>query len=253
MRRFLQVLLFGCLGGLSCVSSPTEDVGTADQHWDSADGNPTHPTHSTMAEIAVSTVRAEYPEVSAYETSLVDGANKELHDLVEKDPALEALRLEVGGNNWAGAHPEVLWQKARAAFALNDRPTAYWYVGMMMHYAQDMGVPAHAFHVYHQSGLTSWDNLELLGFFDFHADMNLPPPVDPQLENPLDYIEWSAQSARDHFNTAFPGKTYARTFFPQAYADMTDEDWTFVKTREASATWVSAYILRSAARAFRQP
>ena len=251
MRRVLQVLSLCCLSAIACASSTTEDIGATEQHWDSAAGNPTHPTHSTMAEIAVKTVRAELPEVATYQASLVDGANKELHDLVEKDPALEALRLEVGGNNWAGAHPEVLWEKARAAYAANDPGTAYWYVGMMMHYAQDMGVPAHAFHVIHQNGPTSWDNLEVLGFFDFHADMSLKPPVDPELENPLDYIEWSAQQARDHFNTAFPGKTYTRTFFPQAYADMTDDDWAFVKAREASATWVSAYILRSAARALR--
>jgi hypothetical protein len=119
----------------------------------------------------------------------------------------------------------------------------------MLHYVQDMGVPAHAFHVYHQSGPRDWDHLELLGFFDFHADLRTPGASDPGLANPVEYIEWSARTAREHFNASFPGAQYHRRYFPQAYDDLTEEHWAFLRRREADCARGTAFTLRSAARA----
>jgi hypothetical protein len=113
-----------------------------------------------------------------------------------------------------------------------------------------MGVPAHAFHVIHQSSARNWDHLELLGFFDFHADMRTPTGnPDPNLEDPVKYIEWSAETARNHFTTSFPGAEYHRKYFPQAYADMTEDHWAFLRRREADCVWATSYALRSAGRA----
>jgi hypothetical protein len=246
LRLPLQALLIAVLA--SCAAAPVEeDVATHEQHWDSAAGNPTHPTHSIMAEFAVKQVQGEVSEVVKYQKAIVDGANLELHDLVH--PKYEALRREIGGNNWAAEHPELLWDKARASYRAGDKAQAYFYVGILLHYVQDMGVPAHAFHVIHQSSAKDWDHTELLAFFDFHGDLRAPGPTDPELESPLAYVEWSAESARQHFKTLFPGETYHRKFLPQAYADLTDTQWAFLRGREAHCAHATAFALRSAAKA----
>lgn len=232
---------------VACAAPPAEEATGSDQlHWDSADGNPTHPTHSILAEYAIKTVKAEAPEVALFKQEIIDGANLELHDL--KHAKYEALRIEIGGNNWAAEHPELLWEKAQASYSTGDKAQAYFYIGIMLHYVQDMGVPAHAFHVIHQSGPSSWDHVELLAFFQFHGDLRAPGPTDPKLEGgPLGYIEWSAQSARDHFEKSYPGQTYNRKFFPQAYADLTETDWAFLREREAHCAKATAFALRAAA------
>lgn len=251
MRLFRGLPLAFVLTAVVAACAAPVDQGersdSQEQHWDSADGNPTHPTHSIMAEFAIKQLEGELPEVAQYEKSIVEGANLELHDLKHKTH--EALRVEIGGNNWAAEHPELLWDKARASYRSGDKAQAFFYVGILLHYVQDMGVPAHAFHVIHQSGPSSWDHTELLAFFDFHGDLRAPGPNDPNLDDPVSYIEWSAQSSRDHFNTAFPGKTYHRKFLPQNYDAMTDEQWAFLRGREAHCAHATAFALRSAAAA----
>ena len=251
LRRCLKASLAALAAAvlLACAAPPAEEATGSDQgHWDSADGNPTHPTHSILAEYAIGTVKADSPEVSRFEAAIIEGANLELHDL--KHPKYEALRLEIGGNNWAADHPELLWEKARASYAAGDAAKAYFYVGILLHYVQDMGVPAHAFHVIHQSGPSSWDHVELLAFFQFHGDLKAPGPTDPALETPVEYLEWSAQTARNHFKSSYPGKTYDRKFFPQAYDAMTEVDWAFLREREAHCANATAFALRAAAHAF---
>ena len=248
LRRFLRLpvtVLFTVVLASCATPAEDEETGSHEQHWDSADGNPTHPTHSIMAEFAIRKVEREAPEVALFDKAIVAGANLELHDLKHKTH--EALRLEIGGNNWAAEHPEILWDKARASYASGDKAQAFFYVGILLHYVQDMGVPAHAFHVIHQSGPKDWDHTELLAFFDFHGDLKATGPTDPELPDPLAYIEWSAQSARDNFRDLFPGSTYHRKFLPQAYADLTDTQWAFLRGREAHCAHATAFALRSAA------
>lgn len=238
-----------CLSLFACASPTADEAqGSQEQHWDSADGNPTHATHSIMAEFAIKNLAPSLPEVKTFEDAIIEGANLELHELPSKTH--NDLRLEVGGNNWGADHPEVLWKKARASYAAGDKASAYLYVGVLMHYVQDMGVPAHAFHVIHQSSFGHQDNIEILGFFDFHADFASAAVMNPEFSNPSDYVEWSAKSARDHFHSVFGNDTYTRTYFPQAYADMNDTHWAFLRRREAECARGTEYALRSAALAF---
>lgn len=255
LLRFLRLPVAIAIAALvpSCAAPADEgngeDVDQHEQHWDSAAGNPTHPTHSIMADFAIKQIKSRQPEVEKYRKAIVDGANLELHDLQHK--TFEALRVEIGGNNWAAEHPEMLWDKARASYKSGDKAQAYFYVGILLHYVQDMGVPAHAFHVIHQSGPKDWDHTELLAFFDFHGDLKAPGPRDPKLADPVSYIEWSAQLARDHFAALFPGETYHRKFMPQAYADLNETHWAFLRGREAHCAHATAYALESAAAALR--
>lgn len=246
--RLMVATLFPALLLAACAPDSDEMVGSESSNFDSADGNPTHPTHSIMAEKAIKSLRDEAPELRAFEDAIVEGANLELHERATETD--DALRVEIGGNNWAADRPELLWDKARASYAAGDKKTAYRLVGVMLHYVQDMGSPAHAFHVIHQSGPSSWDRFEMLAFFRFYGDLSLPPIPDPGLASPVDYIEWSAGSARSHFTEAYPGKTYHRLFFPQSNDEMTDHDWAFMKKREADCVWATAYTLRAASRGF---
>lgn len=247
LRTLLPALCLSISAVLACASSE-EKMGLTEQHWDSEDGNPTHATHSLMAEFAVRNLAGALPEVKTFEASITEGANLELHELPSKK--YDALRIEIGGNNWGADHPELLWDKARASYAAGDKAKAYLYVGIMLHYVQDMGVPAHAFHVIHQSSMGQQDHIEILGFFDFHADFASEAVMDPAFTNPVDYVEWSASSARDHFHSVFGNDTYTRRYFPQAYSDLTDTHWAFLRRREAECARGTEYALRSAATAF---
>lgn len=257
MRPRRLLLFLSSLLALSCATPAGEDgdLGQHEDRWDSAGGNPTHATHAIYAEYAVAQVGAQHPEVRAFEREIVEGANLELHELPldkgSKHEELEPLRQEIGGSNWAADRPEILWERARASYAAGDKPMAYLYVGIILHYVQDMGGPAHAFRVIHQSKPWNWDNVEMLGFFDFHGDLKRPPPAggDPRLAGPVDYIEWSAARAREHFQGAFPGQTYHRTFIPQAYDAMSEEHWAFVRGRQTGCAHATAHALRSAAAA----
>lgn len=238
----------------SCATTThaPDDEGEGQEHrWDSAKGNPTHPTHSIYAEYAIRTIGDESPDVRRYGASIVQGANLELHEL-RVDEEFESLRQEIGGSNWAADRPEILWQRARASYAAGDRARAYLYVGIILHYVQDMGGPAHAFHVIHQNRPWNWDNVEMLGFHDFHGDLDGPPPAstDPRLADPVSYIEWSAARTREHFQRAFPGATYHRTFIPGAYQDMGEQHWAFLRERQTSSARATAFALRAAAVAF---
>ena len=230
------------------TSDSDENVGQGDYGWDSQDGNPTHATHSLMAEFAIRNLAPKSPELTTYKDALLAGANLELHELPTKK--WNDLRLEVGGNNWAADKPQILWDRARASYAAGDKPGAYFYVGILLHYVQDMGVPAHAFHVIHQSSFGKQDNIEILGFFDFHADFSSEVTPDPHFANPTDYVEWSGKTARDHFQSVFGNVTYTRTFFPQAYDDLTDTHWAFLRRREAECARFTEYALASAVAAF---
>ena len=249
VRTFLGAFVLLATSVAAACAPDTERTEMSEADWDSEDGNPTHATHSIMAEHAVDAVARDLPEVRTFAAAILAGANLELHDKPMKNAEDEALRIAIGGNNWSASHPEILWERARAEYVRGDKAAAYRYVGVMLHYAQDMGVPAHAFHVIHQNKITNWDTFEVLAFFDFHADLKAPPPPDPGLVDPVAYIEWSASEARTHFTTAFPGVTYRRTLFPQGYADLSEDQWAFLRSREAACTFASDYTLNSAARA----
>lgn len=251
--RTLGVLAMAALSGGACRGSAEEAGDASEAHWDSEDGNPTHATHSYMAEYAIASMTGAFPEVAQYRAAIVKGANMELHELPIKDAYYDAVRIEIGGNNWAADRPEKLWDKAVTAYRAGNKEQAYTYVGIILHYVQDMGVPAHAFHVIHQSSFGKWDNIEVLAFFDFHADMKTLAPSDPGFESPLGYIEWSGEDARNHWNTAFPGQKYTRTSIPQAYKDLSDDQWTFLRTREAHATMANLFALRRAATLLAKP
>ena len=164
----------------SCAAAPADEEGgraRASSTGTARTGTRRTPRTRSWRSSRSSRCRPSSPKSRRYQKDIVAGANLELHDL--QHPKFEALRLEIGGNNWAAERPELLWDKARASYAAGDKAQAFFYVGILLHYVQDMGVPAHAFHVIHQSGPKDWDHTELLAFFDFHGDLRAPGPQGP--------------------------------------------------------------------------
>ena len=239
--------LAGCgAEGPATESEAHEHVGHAEQAWDSQAGNPTHATHSYLTEYAVDQLSGQYPELATYRATLVDGANRELHELPVSDPFEEELRVAVGGTNWGADHPEVAWHRAKASYAAGDKGMAYWYVGVVLHYVEDMGVPAHAFHVIHQGNLTQRDNFELLGLQRW-APLFDSLHTDPHYAAPSDYVAWSGAWTKSDFQQAFPGTTYSLHMFPVSWLWSSNAQATFVREREGHTAVAAKLALHAAA------
>ena len=260
-RPFSLVALFAltsCFGsvGLGCAAAsadkeatpPESDQEPADnvqQHWDSQDGNPTHATHSYLVEVAIDSIKGWYPEVQTYRAQIVDGANRELHDLPLKDREQEALRIEDGGNNWGCDKPGVVLQHAKASYAAGDKAKAYWYVGIFLHYVADIGVPAHALHVYHQASPSNWDDFEVMGMQKWWPTYSTLDREDPWFADATAYVAWNGDWTKAHFAQAFPGVTYTRTLFPLTWLLASSKYKTFMRERQGRTAMASAWALRS--------
>ncbi len=248
-----KLLIFPLLLLAACGAPPqdTEDdgavIGRTQEGWDSQDGNPTHATHSYLTERAIDALRNEYPELETFRAEIVDGANRELHDKPVSDPEQEALRVEAQGTNWACAKPEVFWNHALEHYRAGDKAKAYWLTGILLHMVEDMGVPAHALHVYHQASPWDWDDFEIMALEKWspsYADVNR---ADPGLRAPADYVAWSGEWAANDFHESFPHVAYTRTFFPVMWLFASSKEKTFVKDRQGRTAMVATWALERAA------
>ena len=235
------VLLAGCAGSHATPTVPDHQAA-----WDSQDGNPTHATHSYLTEYACNQLQGSYPELVTYRAKIVDGANREIHDIALSDPTQEALRIADGGNNWACSHPEVVWNTAKAKYAAGDKASAYWYLGILLHYVEDMGVPAHAFHVYHQSSPSNWDNFEVLAFQKWAPSYSSINKTDPGFSSPDQYVVWDGTWAAGDFNATWPGVTYKRTFFSTSWLWASSKEKTFMYNRQGRCAVATKWALQCA-------
>jgi hypothetical protein len=229
-----------------CSAAPQEQAASTSQGWDSQGGNPTHATHSHLTETAVDALSGYYPELATYKWTIVDGANQELHELPLDDPEKEALRQEADGTNWACNHPEVVWQHARDSYAAGDTEKAYWYLGIVLHWVEDMGVPAHSFHVYHQGSFSQRDNFEMLGLARWSPSYDDINNDDPGFTSPSDYVAFSGAWTQSDFQDAFPGVTYGTRFFPATWVFISDDKATFFHDREGRTATVVTWALQAA-------
>lgn len=225
----------------------TEVSASEQQGWDSQHANPTHATHSYLTELAIDQVAPRYPEIYAYQTTLVEGANTELHELPLKNPDLEALRRRYDGTNAACNHPELVWADANQAYFSGATQRAYFLLGVLLHYVEDLGVPAHALGVEHQGTWSDMDNFEWMALTRWAPDF-ATSESDPFIDAPDAYVAWSAQWTRDDFASAFPGQTYRRNFFPLTWVLVSKRYTSFVKQREGRSAIAASYALEAAMR-----
>jgi hypothetical protein len=250
--RFASVLPLLALA--ACAVTPgspsAENTGANEEAWDSQSGNPTHATHSYLTEYAVDHLSAQYPELATYKATIVKGANEELHELpISGDADLESLREAADGTNWSCNHPEVIWQLAQQAYESGNKDRAYFLTGIVLHWVEDMGVPAHAFHVIHQGTLTQADNFEILGLQRWSPLFDIQYR-DPGYYAPSDYLNVSSQWAQNDFHQTFPGQTYTRSFFSISWLWASSTQAHFVQEREGRTATVATWALRAAVQNF---
>jgi len=250
--------LTGCVVGTAPNAEGSEptpgEIGKQEGAWDSEDGNPTHATHSYMIEYAVDQLKAQYPELQTYRLQLIDGVNRELHEFPitsgsEYGTAAEqeAIRVEAGGNNWAAAYPEKTWTRAKAAYAAGNKGKAYWLTGIVIHWVQDMGVPAHGFHVIHQGNLSEQDDFEVMALQSWSPSYASINRANPSYASPASYVAWSGTWATSDFNYTWPGVTYTRGFFSTSWLWASSKEKTFVKNRQGRTAVANKWALQAAA------
>lgn len=239
-------VLTGCAVSTAADGDAADQTGAQEGAWDSAGGNPTHATHSYLVEYAIDGLRPYLPELQTYRAQLVAGANQEIHDVPLKDPNLEALRIEVQGTNGACARPDRVWAHARDSYTRGDKPSAYWYVGLLMHYVSDMGVPAHALGVYHQSSPSNWDHFELMAFQKWSPSYGDINRGDPAYASPADYVAFSGAWTASDFGTTWPGVTYTRTFYSRTWLFASSKEKTFMRNRQGRTAEATRFALWSA-------
>ncbi len=221
------------------------------QAWDSTSfaARVIHPTHSYLTEYAIDQLKNTFPELETYRRQLVEGANTEEHELPVTGTAygidLEAKRIEHKGTNEGTDDIAGWWQDAVAAYKAGNLDQAFLYTGIMLHMIEDMGVPAHANHLYHQGNLTEFDNFEFMALSNWKpsfADINRS---DPGFADPSDYYqfsgEWTRADAPDYLSTSAFSKTW--TFASR-------KERALLQNRQGRTAIVATWALAAAMHAF---
>ncbi len=241
----------GVFYGMGCAAEPAttsgdEAIDHQEQGWDSQDGNPTHATHSYLTEYALDQLQGTYPELKTYRDTIVYASNREIHDAVLSDATLEQLRQNVGGNNWGCDHPEYIWGYAKYFYAKGDKYSAYWYLGWLMHFVEDSGVPGHAFHVYHQSSPSDWDTFEVQATQRWNPSYSSINKSNPNYTDPSSYVALSASWAASDFTSTYPGVTYYRTFFSSSPLWASSKEKTFISNRQGRTATAVKWAMQAA-------
>lgn len=217
--------------------------------WDSQSRfNPTHATHSYLTEYAINELVGAYPELARYRVVLLAGANTELHELPVEGTLygvdLEAKRVEHRGTNAGSDDVHGWWADSLAAYRAGNREQAYFYLGVVLHMVEDMGVPAHANGLIHQA-YPNFDDFEFLALLNWRpsfADINR---ADPGFAEPWRYYafsqEWTASDA--------PGYVDIKGF-PKTWVFASDEERALLQNRQGRTATLVSWTLASALRAF---
>ena len=202
-----------------------------------------HPTHSYLTEYAIDQIREEYPVLDEDRDILIEGANAELHELPVEGTkygiGLDAKRREHAGTNAGSDDVPGWWQEALKAHRAGNDEQAYFYLGVVLHMIEDMGVPAHANGIYHQGNLTEFDNFEAMALQRWDPDFSSINRADPGYGSPADYYavsqDWAATDAPDYRDTDSFSKTWLTA---------SDEEEQLVRERQARTATVVMWVLR---------
>ncbi|MCC6983892.1 MAG: hypothetical protein IT535_11525 [Bauldia sp.] len=217
--------------------------------WDSESRlNPTHATHSYLTEHAIGQLVGRYPEVALYRAPLLAGANTELHELpvegVLYGVDLEQKRVEHRGTNAGSDNVRGWWADALAAYRAGNREQAYFYLGVLLHMVEDMGVPAHANGLEHQA-YPNFDDFEFLALFNWRPSLADINRTDPGYAEPWRYYAFS----RDWTAADAPGYRDIKGF-PKTWAFADADERLLLQNRQGRTATVVAWALASALRAF---
>jgi len=225
--------------------------------WDSKNLLNRKPTHTYLTEYAINKLKKKYPELNRYRSKLIEGANKELHELSVKDPHLNRLRVKYGGTNAGCKHPEGWWKEAVNAYKQNKRAEAYVYLGILLHMIQDMGVPSHAWDIYHQTSFKeplSFDNFEYMALFNWKPTFKSINRKDPKYSLPWKYYkfsrDWTRKDTRNWHGNGKPWNKSDRDDFSKTWTLANEKEEILLRNRQGRTSVVTKWTLASAMRAF---
>jgi hypothetical protein len=209
-----------------------------------------HPTHSYMTEFAIDRLKGDFPELQKYRKALIEGANQELHELpvegVLYGVDLEAKRIQHKGTNAGSDDVPGWWNEAKAAYAAGRKEQAWFFVGIMLHMIQDMGVPAHANGVYHQGTPKEFDNSEAMALQKWDPDFALVDRTDPGYANPSRYYAFSQNWAHADAPDYHDKDEFSKTWITASKAEKR-----LMRKRQAATAMTVAWALRAAAKALK--
>lgn len=219
--------------------------------WDSKKNNPTHPTHSYLTEWGIDQLKSQYPELQQYRDQILAGANSELHELQVSGTAygidLEAKRIQHQGSNWGCEDIQGWWQDSLTAYKQGNKDQAYFYLGVILHMVEDMGVPAHANHVVHQGNLKEFDNFEFMALSNWKPNFDDVNRQDPGFADPSQYYafsqDWTYADAPNYNNRNSFSKTW--TFAKKSERQL-------LSNRQGRTSNIVKWALNSAMLAFKK-
>jgi hypothetical protein len=219
--------------------------------WDSNKGNPTHPTHSYLTEWGIDQLKGQYPELAQYRKQILAGANSELHELKVSGTAygidLEAKRIQHKGSNWGCEDIQGWWQDSLTAYKQGNKDQAYFYLGVILHMTEDMGVPAHANHVIHQGNLKEFDNFEFMAVSNWKPSFANINRTDPGFAEPWQYYafsqNWASSDAPNYKN---------RNSFSKTWTFASKSERQLLSNRQGRTSTVVKWALNSAINAFKK-
>lgn len=236
MKRL--ALCFAVLAAL--VGSPT-----ASQAWDSG---PTS-THAKFTEWAIDQLASRYPVLAQYREIIVDGADTELHELPVSGSryGVDFASVQNRGTNEGTNDIQAWWRDASAAYGQGDFDQAFFILGIVLHYMEDMGVPAHAHHLIHQGPPNdiNFDNFEFMAFTNWNpsfADINR---ADPGYREP-----WRYYAFQEAWTFADSPNYLSIDQFSLTWTFASDEERALLRNRQGRTATLTQWVLASAMAAF---
>lgn len=220
--------------------------------WDSANRNPTHPTHTYLTEYAIRELKHEHPDVDNYRKQLIAGSNTEIHELPIKCTRYGVDFNERRANRYIGTNagckrPDLIWSDAQDACRQGKKELAYFLIGVLLHQIQDMGVPAHAHDIYHQGNATEFDNFEFMALWNWKPDFLGIDKQDPRVKDPAAYADPSAfyEFSRKWCIEDVPHYA-SRKQFSKTWTFASPDERKLLRKREAATAMVTKWALAAA-------
>lgn len=212
-----------------------------------------HSTHSYFIEGAVEKLKPTNPQLVTYLKPLLEGANLEIHNR-PIDPSvlpywvdLETKRKEHKATEIGSGDIEGWWLDAQDAYQKGHPDRAYFILGIILHYVQDMGVPANAQGLSHGRSPVDFDSFEFMAAFNWVAPSSANPEdkQDPRYDSPAKYYAfskaWTLEDTPNYRDTSS---------FSNTWALATSEERTILRTRQRRTALVTSWALSSALASF---
>ncbi|MGO7265028.1 hypothetical protein [Rhizobium leguminosarum] len=205
-------------------------------------------THTQITRAAFDEVVKSDGELFAHKRSLIAGANTELHDrpAAANDYGLDLdkKRKEHKPKNGGTGDIAGWWKDALTAYRNGNTERAYFLLGVVLHYVQDMGAPAGAKDINHGGNLSNFDSFELIAARNWQPSFK-NPPEDPEYADPSAYYAF----ARDLTKKEMPDYTETSSF-SNTWLAASAEEKKAVSRREGVAVLVTTWALRAALKEF---